>query len=115
MPLEKMTERIDRLMREKGKNMTQVAQETDIEPERLKRYVVGDVSKMSQDEISILSEYFNVLPSYLMGWIDYRKVKYVFSGGHKEYTFKNVFREEATQKVLDLMIKEGMLTIEEIE
>jgi len=115
MPLEKLTERLRKLMQEKGKDISQVTRETGIDPDRMKRYLAGDAAKMTHEEICILSDYFDVLPAYLMGWIDHRKIKYVFHGGHKEYTFRNVHKEEATQKVLNLMIKEGILTIEETD
>ncbi len=115
MPLEKMTERLRKLMQEKGKDILQAARETGIEPDRMKRYLAGDVAKMTHEEICILSDYFDVLPAYLMGWIDHRKIKYVFNGGYREYTFRNVHKDEATKKVLDLMINEGILTIEELD
>jgi transcriptional regulator with XRE-family HTH domain len=70
MHIYKSTGRIVKLMEEKNVNIEDVCAATGVCDKRLKEYVAGRFDNISVTDTAQLAEYFNVSPSYLLGWAD---------------------------------------------
>ena len=90
----KKTNRLLKLMEEKGVDINDVAASTHIQINRLKEYLAGSFDNITVSETAVLSEYFNISPSYLMGWIDYRALKYKIDS--RSFIYENTAREMPT-------------------
>ena len=79
----------------------------------MRKYLGGNIGIMKQSKIANMAEFFNVNPSYLMGWVDYRTVKYTIND--KQYEYRNKDRSESDKLFLGELIAEGLVVVEEID
>ena len=105
--------KIQILMEEKGVDIDDVVSSTHVRPKRLKEYLTGSFENISVSETAVLSEYFDVSPSYLMGWVDYRALKYTINS--RTFTYKNTAREDADKQFIDHLIAHNLLAIEKMD
>ncbi len=113
MITEKSTERMVRLMEEKKVGIDDVSAATNICIKRLKEYIAGCFDNISVTETVLLAEYFDISPSYLMGWIDYRVLKYKIHS--HSFTYRNMASEDADRQFIRDLIDRELLCIEKAE
>jgi transcriptional regulator with XRE-family HTH domain len=67
------SDRIKLLVEQSGKSYQELEVATGIKKSSLQRYASGITAKIPLDVIEILSKYFNVPQTYLMGWDEEEK------------------------------------------
>ena len=114
MDAKKACRRLVVLMKEKGVDINGVSVGTHIDVDRLSNYLSGDFENISVNETVSLSKYFDISPSYLMGWVDYRELKYTLN---KKlcFTYRNMLHEDADKQFVTDLIANDMLLIEKID
>lgn len=66
-------ERIKQLRLEKDLTQAQLGEIVGLQKQAIWKYENGNVTNMKRSTIKTLADYFNVSPSYLMGYTDKRK------------------------------------------
>lgn len=68
-----MAERIKQLRNERGMTQEELGKIVGVQKQAIWKYENGNVTNMKQSTIRKLSDFFDVSPSYLMGYSDERK------------------------------------------
>ena len=109
----KATERMVKLMEEKKVDIDDISAATNICIKRLKEYIAGCFENISVTETVLLANYFDISPSYLMGWTDYRVLRYKI---HSHcFTYRNMALEDADRQFVRDLIDRDLLCIETAE
>jgi len=109
----KATKRMVKLMEEKNVTIDDIAAATNIGINRLKEYVAGCFENISVNETVLLSNYFDISPSYLMGWTDYRVLTYKI---HSHcFIYRNMALEDADREFIRDLIDRELLCIEKAD
>ncbi len=67
-----LAERLKQLRKEKGLTQEQLGKVIGVQKQAIWKYENGNVTNMKSSTIKTLAEYFNVSPSYLMGYTNVR-------------------------------------------
>ncbi len=88
-------ERLKQLRLEKGLTQEKLGEIVGLKKQAIWKYENGNVMNMKRSTIEVLANYFDVSPSYLMGYTDKRK----------ETPEKNVTLSEGEEYLLELFRK----------
>ena len=109
-----ITERLIKLMNEKGITIKDVVESTGIKETRIKRFLNNDVEKMKVSEINALSKYFDVMGEYLIGGIDFREWSFAING-NENFKVKNVSYDKACKQYMEYLIENKTVVVNGIE
>lgn len=69
-----MADRIKFLREQAGLTQEELGEKIGVQKSAIRKYEKGEVKNMKRSSIRILSDLFNVTPTYLMGWDDEKEI-----------------------------------------
>jgi len=69
-----MADRIKFLREQAGLTQEELGEKIGVQKSAIRKYEKGEVKNMKRSSIRILSDLFNVSPTYLMGWDDEKEI-----------------------------------------